>query len=146
MDNSNVGYYNLIGLEWVYADLVSSITLISPGVVRVNLGTGIVWNKIYFTPGAGKFPETNGNDASGVYVDQKLAASCVNDDSSNWEELDELSRRRVILRLTFKEGVRIAGTKERGFLLSVSNEDGNGRYISISSSMRSEERSKWEEV
>jgi len=145
MDKLNIGYGVPIGFQYVFNDVVSAINDLGFGRVSVSLAGDNEWNDLYFTPGTGSFKEIPISELrGGLAWKQEFAAVCTKDTIDEWTEVSVLASKKVIVRIIYKDGIRIVGTKDAAIRLVVGRDDNNGTSILISFSRVSKDRSCWE--
>lgn len=144
MEQVNAGFDTIIGIGYAYTNDVGSMTELQNGMINVVFSGSETWKEFYFTPGTAFFDEQNEKDRPGRLIRQQFSALTVKDLPNDWNLLDELMRRRVILRLVYKSGVLIVGRIPAGVELTVQTNNQNGRGVKVSFDRKTIKRSRWE--
>ena len=146
MEQVNAGFDTIISIGYAYTKDVASMTELQGGMIDVVFSGSETWKEFYFTPGTASFVEQSEKDRPGILIRQQFSALTVKDLPNDWNLLDELMRRRVILRLTYRSGVRIVGQLPTGVELTVQADNQNGRGVKVSFDRKTIKRSRWEYV
>ena len=146
MEQVNAGFETIIGIGYAFTKDIASTTELQDGKINVVFSGSAGWNDFYFTPGTASFNESNEKAGAGLAIKQQFSALTVKDLPNDWNLIDELMRRRVLLRLVYKTGVRIVGQLPMGVELTVQTDNQGGRGVKISFDRKTIKRSRWEYV
>lgn len=144
MEQVNAGFDTIVGIGYAFTKDVASMTELQDGTIAVVFSGSNAWNNLYFTPGTASFSEQSEKDRPGILIRQQFSALTVKDLPNDWILIDELMRRRVILRLEYRSGVQIVGQLPIGVEITVQMDNQNGRGVKFSFDRKTVKRSRWE--
>jgi len=138
-----LGYDTIVELLYVLKSDVSAISDGEPGFVTVTLKETIAWEKLYFTPGGGKWNEKTERTKSGLMFTQYIQVNCLRDTLSEWADLNTLLTMPLLICLVFKNGNKLVGSLEKPVRLLISTDTSGGLGIEFSMKRDAMERAKW---
>jgi len=143
MEKNDAGFDTPIGFFYAFREDVWKIDEVELGRVSVYLHGTNEWNELYFTPGTGAWSEVSGHGGSGSNWNQKSKITCLKETLFDWQQVNQLATRKVLVKLVFNSGTKLVGTIDRPVQLQVSSEDSQGMQTVISFERTSRVRAKW---
>ena len=149
MDKANVGYRVPIGIQYIFKEDILALTTSTgsgSGRVTVELKDGCFWNDLYFTAGAAKWQEGVESTSAGKLWKQSLQAECLRDTEEEWDALNKLTERPILIRLVFKEDCKLVGSIERPAWVILKTDSSGGMKNLIQVDRSDTERAKWTDL
>jgi len=104
----------ITGIHYLYPDTPLSIVDGDDKFhKKIYLPDDVSFNEIYFTPGTGKFTESDKDDNAGIFIEQELKCVIPGEDDGTPESIDAIRDRPLLIKISFQNSTsKLVGLKE----------------------------------